>query len=213
VARPNADPTGDLTSDRMAVTIAEAADRLGVTSEAVRMRLKRATLAGEKRDGRWVVYLPTPTQQDGTGDHTAPERPSQQPTEQATERDPTPDPTPLVAVYESLVASQREEIAFLRRELETRTDELQRRDVLLREALTRFPQLPAGEQRAGGDDEVAQPSRNGIAAPGANGEAPARVVGHRGPRRASPQGVEASAGSAPQKAPRRAWWAFWRGDR
>jgi hypothetical protein len=201
VSRPNTDPTGD----RTAYTIADAADRLGITSEAVRMRLKRATLAGEKRDGHWVVYLDASTEWSPTDDHTAPEQATQRPTE----RDPTIDPTPLVAVYETLVASQREEIAFLRRELETRTDELQRRDVLLREALGRIPQLGAGEHRDRADDGVSQPSNDEGARLGANGDARLAAPAGQGGAIAPEQGPEPSTGSAPQKPARRAWWRFW----
>src|SRR5690242_6968830 len=54
--RPNADPTADPTL----VPIPEAAARLGVSTDAIRMRLKRGTLAGWKLDGRWGVVLPQP---------------------------------------------------------------------------------------------------------------------------------------------------------
>ena len=157
----NTDQTDDPTPTEQAFSIAEAADQLGLTSEAVRMRLKRGTLTGMKVDGHWVVYLPaptkqpapidpTPTEHDSTSDQTSHEHP----TKQATERDPTPT-NPVIAVYEQLVESQREEIAFLRRELDTRNDELERRDVLLREALGRIPALPAATSRT--DHPAASP--------------------------------------------------------
>jgi hypothetical protein len=52
------------------VTVSEAAQALGITPEAVRMRIKRGTLSSEKRAGRVYVLLgPRPTT-DQTPDHT-----------------------------------------------------------------------------------------------------------------------------------------------
>ncbi len=126
-------PTVDQPStDRL--TVAEAAARLGISSDAVRSRLNRGTLEGRKEANGWAVYLPA----EPTVDQPSPtvERPS-------TDREPTVAPDALLASKDETIAGLRDEVAFLRRELETRTDELQRRDVLLREALERIPQLPS----------------------------------------------------------------------
>ena len=65
----------DTTPDRVAVDVATAAKRLGITPDAVRGRLRRKSLAGELRsNGQWVIYLdpepgdrlPTGKQQDTT---------------------------------------------------------------------------------------------------------------------------------------------------
>jgi hypothetical protein len=40
------------------LTLADAAVRLGISLDAARKRLKRGTLQGEKRQGRWIVWLP-----------------------------------------------------------------------------------------------------------------------------------------------------------
>ncbi len=116
------------------LTVAEAAARLGISSDAVRSRLNRGTLEGRKEADGWVVYLPV----EPTVDQPSPtvERPS-------TDREPTVVPDALLASKDETITGLRDEVAFLRRELETRTDELQRRDVLLREALERIPQLPS----------------------------------------------------------------------
>ena len=39
------------------LTVPEAAELLGITAEAVRMRIKRGTLHSERRDGRVFVVL------------------------------------------------------------------------------------------------------------------------------------------------------------
>jgi hypothetical protein len=50
--------TGDHPPDPVPATLEEAAVTLGITSNAVRQRLKRGTLTGEKTAGGWVVWLP-----------------------------------------------------------------------------------------------------------------------------------------------------------
>jgi hypothetical protein len=49
----------DESMPQVTVDVAEAARRLGVTPDAIRARLHRGTLDGEKVDGQWRVYLPT----------------------------------------------------------------------------------------------------------------------------------------------------------
>jgi hypothetical protein len=69
------DRTGRPGAKVRGVTVSEAAQALGITAEAVRMRIKRGTLRSEKRGGRVHVLLgPDPTTEptgDQTPDHTA----------------------------------------------------------------------------------------------------------------------------------------------
>jgi len=51
--------TGDHPPGPAPVTLEEAAITLGISPNAVRQRLKRGTLTGEKTAGGWVVWLPT----------------------------------------------------------------------------------------------------------------------------------------------------------
>jgi hypothetical protein len=156
---PDMMPTGTRQArDRTVLSVPEAAAKLGVTPDAIRARLHRKTLGGEKINGEWRVYLdrvdsvqtterqdtdriPTVDRQDDQQDATA--------VKQDADRH-TDSPSivgQLIASKDETIARLDAEVEFLRRELETRTDELQRRDVLLREALGRIPQLPVGETR------------------------------------------------------------------
>jgi predicted ArsR family transcriptional regulator len=146
--RPNKRSVADQTTDHTPFTIADAADRLGLSSEAIRMRLKRGTLNGAKVDGRWVVYLGTheqATEQQPTTDHT--------PTEH--------DQTALVAAKDETINAQREEIAFLRHAIEQQrrdqTAERERFDVIHREALHRIEALTAGPDESEGDGIATMP--------------------------------------------------------
>ncbi len=125
------------------LTVADAAARLAVTPDAIRRRLHRGTLAGAKTvDGEWRVWLPE-------GEAGAP--PGQAPADrQDTAR--TPPGTPETASHpavEALLEGQRQEIAYLREQLDQRSRELaaerERFDVLHREALARIPALGAGQ--------------------------------------------------------------------
>ncbi len=95
------------------VTVSEAAGLLGITPEAVRMRIKRDTLRSERRDGRVFVLL-------------GPDRP----TEHTTERT---DPTD----------HRDELIAHLRSEVEAWREAARRKDHLLAAALERIPAIEA----------------------------------------------------------------------
>ena len=98
-------------------TVAEAAEVLGISPEAVRKRIARGTLEAEKQDGEtWTVYLDdVPT-------------------------DRTPDRTEDESHFWELVNEQKQEIERLRKELER---EKARVDMLIERIP---PQLPAPEQ-------------------------------------------------------------------
>ena len=44
--------------NRKAVDLDTAADIIGISSDAVRKRIKRGSLEGYKESGRWMVYIP-----------------------------------------------------------------------------------------------------------------------------------------------------------
>jgi hypothetical protein len=116
--------------DRRRVTVAEAAEILGITAEAVRTRIKRDKLDSVKdppRPGGKVYVLLNPDQT----------RPNTDPTPQGQDR--TPDHTQLVETLREQVAYLQGVIATRDRELEQRAEEIRRRDA----ALEREQQLTA----------------------------------------------------------------------
>src|SRR5215204_5814353 len=100
------------------VPLAEGARRLGLAHDTARKHLSAGTLRGEKRQGRWWVWVPMP---DDAG--------------------PMPDASG--SVPDVVIARLESEVAFLRSELVSRTEELRRKDHLLAAAMERIPELPA----------------------------------------------------------------------
>ena len=120
--------------NRRRFTVAEAAQVLGITAEAVRTRIKRGKLESIKEPPgpRGTVYVLLDADQTG---------PNIDPTPQG--EDQTPDQTQK---RDELVDTLREQVAYLQgviatrdRELEQRTEEIRRRDA----ALEREQQLTA----------------------------------------------------------------------
>jgi hypothetical protein len=93
------------------VGVVEAAQRLGITTDAVRARRRRGTLYGEKVAGEWQVHSSASdvTRQDATGsqqDATT----DRQEGQQDPDRTPTVDLSPLA----DLIERQARELADLR---------------------------------------------------------------------------------------------------
>ncbi len=109
-------PSHDL--DRL--TVAEAADALGISQDAVRKRIARDTIRHDRDEsGRVVVYL----------------SPSE--TVRKTDQDRGQDDA-TKTVQDAYVRSLEDQIAFLR-------DELQRKDAILLNLTERIPELEARE--------------------------------------------------------------------
>ena len=126
---PVMDPTSDLTGDRatdpITVTVADAAKLLGLSTEAVRMRVKRGTLASTRVAGTVYVLLSQPNA-----------GPNGQPNGR-----PNGGPNDRPNVQTALVRSLEDQVAYLRQQLATRDEELRRKDHLLAAALERIPEL------------------------------------------------------------------------
>jgi hypothetical protein len=102
------------------LTVKEAADALGISSDAVRTRIQRGTLRSIHERGRvWVVLDP-----DETRSNT----------------DRSIDQT-------ELVHELRARVAFLEGQLKIRTEENRRKDHLLAAALERIPALEPPQRR------------------------------------------------------------------
>ena len=111
--------------DRTVLSVPQAAERLGITPDAVRSRLHRGTLAGEKRSGAWRVFFPpvepTGARQDATG------------TKQDTDST-APD---------ALIARLEAENAYLRQILDAEIEARRRADHLVAGLVERVRELPA----------------------------------------------------------------------
>jgi hypothetical protein len=105
------------------LTVPEAADRLGLSLDAVRSRIKRGTLPTEREDGRVYVRVG-----DVRGDQGA--------TDQATDQPPNQG---------ELVAELREQVSYLRDQLRREQDAHAEARRLLAGALERIPAIEAPE--------------------------------------------------------------------
>jgi hypothetical protein len=116
--------------DRRRVTVANAAEILGITAEAVRTRIKRGKLDSVKDppDRTGTVYVLLEANQT---------RPNIDPTSQG--QDQTSGQTQLIENLREQVAYLQGVVATRDRELETRAEEIRRRDA----ALEREQQLAA----------------------------------------------------------------------
>ena len=107
------------------ITVAEAAERLGVSQDAVRKRIARGTIHhGKGEDGRIFVYLDTFERASKTVQDEPPERPSK------TDQDEGQD---------KYTRSLEDQIDFLRRELE-------RKDTIIMSLAQRIPELEASSE-------------------------------------------------------------------
>jgi excisionase family DNA binding protein len=113
------------------LTVQEAAQRLGISQDAVRQRIRRGSMRHDKDDkGRVYVYL-NPTNTRPTPIHDAP-------------RDTVYD----ASRSNQLVTELRNRIQFLETELADRKEESRRKDHIIAALTQRIPELePASEAR------------------------------------------------------------------
>jgi hypothetical protein len=103
--------------------VAEAAEILGVTVEAVRGRIKRGTLEHERDSGTVYVYIPA----------------DQAPTGHQPDADQTTDQTPTDLLADEL----RDRVRYLERQVEEEREARRRADTLLAQLMQRIPELEA----------------------------------------------------------------------
>ena len=128
--------------DRLA-TVVEAAEILGITPDAVRSRLRRGTLKRSPErgeEGEVLVILPAPsrTGADQVGD------PSQTVADPSTDSSGGQsatfrDASPTVALVEAM----QERIEHLSKIIDTRDEEIRRRDTIIMTLSQRIPELEA----------------------------------------------------------------------
>jgi excisionase family DNA binding protein len=162
------DAAQDGAQDR--ITIQEAARRLGVKEDAVRKRIQRGSMRHEKaEDGR--VYVWVSAAQDTTQDQTA------------TSRDEYRDTT-----QDERVEDLREQVAYLRRQLDEEREARRRADTIL-------------VQLSAANAEQARTIR-AIESPASEEPAEAAETVEESPEEAEPR---SSAGET-QEGARRPWW-------
>lgn len=133
--------------------LADAAARLGLSPDAVRLRVQRGkTLRGSQRDGRWFVWLDDADLDGARRDGDAsPAAPDASPTE--------PDASVRLAVAEARCAALTAERDRLVTELERMHARLAAEQERVREAhllLAQRPALPAPVEDSGKDAETYQ---------------------------------------------------------
>jgi excisionase family DNA binding protein len=151
--------TGDHTDELTTVTVADAAELLGLSTEAVRMRVKRGTLASTKMGGTVYVLLDGPNERPNAKPNARPNA--------GTNRRPNPRPNvetpPVVANLREHNADLRDQVEHLRRELDTRNEELRRKDTIIMAMTQRIPELEAPQEPQDGPETAAEhPSRGEV---------------------------------------------------
>jgi len=129
-------------------TMREAGDLLGLTANAIRQRIRRGSLTALKVDGIWRVDVTAPVGDQGTaGPQPGPKPP---PYDQgAVPSTPTTHTTgaatdhPGPVGQDELIEQLRSEVEHLRHELEVRTREIERRDVIIMNLSDSLKALPA----------------------------------------------------------------------
>ena len=119
---------------REALPLADAAKHLNVTPAAVHKRLRRGTLDGYKRDGRWLVWVDTdmdPRIDADSGQRVGPSR-----TDDASSMTVEAAVQAVERAYSRLVDEQAATIQHLR-------DESERKDVIIMQLSEQVKALPA----------------------------------------------------------------------
>jgi hypothetical protein len=124
---------------RQRVSVDEAARTLGLTVDAVRKRVQRGTIEHEKdQAGRVRIILDSPDNASTLQDESP---------------DTTGQANALIAAKDETIQELRGRVQRLEREVDTRNEEIRRRDHLLAAALERIPpQLEAPSEAEASED-------------------------------------------------------------
>jgi hypothetical protein len=169
LTRPSSDRTKDHTDELTTVTVADAAELLGLSTEAVRMRVKRGTLASTKIGSTVYVLLDGPDERPNVKPNARPNT--------GTNGRPNPRPNvetaPMVANLQEHNADLRDQVEHLRRELDTRNEELRRKDTIIMAMTQRIPELEATPETRD-DPEAASEGTGRVEVPPASQESAQR---------------------------------------
>ncbi len=148
-----------MTIHQSGVTIKEAAQLLGISEAAVRQRLLRRTLTSTRQNGRVFILLPEERETqsaDSTPDDTIPEP------------DDTPDDTRPVEddpIVLPLVSQLRDEVAFLRQQVDIKDRQIGELHVLLQASQRQLlPVVPSTARKPANEQE--SPMQSAPVAPG-----------------------------------------------
>lgn len=171
------------------LTFAEAGERLGLSSDAVRMRVNRGKLAAVSVNGRTLVLWPQPQ----VIEH--PNEPRTEPNRSAVQ-----DDTRLIAALEAHIAS-------LEHQLSERSEEIRRRDHIIAGFLERLPEVRELQPGAILDAEEPRPAH---ATPGdASQGAPAASQRAGGTYMASRSSQDAPGDPVPAEVALATGWRRW----
>ena len=168
--RDTDEPRSDTDETREALTVPEAADRLGLSIDAVRMRIRRGTLSTAEINGKKLVLVPRSVTDETHHDND--ETSAAQPPDNA-----------------ELVDQLRSEIAYLRQTLDAEIEARRRADHLVAgmidergELTVQIASLTANEReletehrRVADETQATEPPVDAIPAPTA-GDRPAQVL-------------------------------------
>ena len=135
---------GDKSHARRRLTVAQAADQLGVTVEAIRSRVKRGTIDHVREGGRVYIML------GGAQYSTSRDQGTAQDTAQATEAGPGP--------RDDLVEELRDRVRYLERQVEEERDARRRADTLLARLMDRVPELEPTSEPQESSESADEPS-------------------------------------------------------
>jgi hypothetical protein len=146
-------PGGDRSTARPLLPIGDAAERLGISTDAIRRRIHRGTLHGEKIGGIWHVAVPAAhdvhTRQAAGAEPIPPgDRPGGNRAESGPDRAATGEATGALS---ALIDAQRDEIAYLRAALSEEQEARRRADTIILELSRRPVALPADVDAAVSD--------------------------------------------------------------
>lgn len=128
---PAGDPAPSGNPQEELVPIAEGAQRLGLAHDSVRKKLSAGTLRGEKREGRWWVWVPAP--------EAMPDSTRQEPGSH-----PAPSgnvPEALVEALQARIDSLEGQNAYLRQTLDAEIEARRRADILVAGLMERLPEI------------------------------------------------------------------------